>query len=534
MVELGAFGNFHFLRPWWLLLLPLVALINYWLRLNSPGSRWRDVIAPHLLRHLTVGGERGGWFNPLVVSAVIGALAVIALAGPTWERRASPFARDEAGLVIALDLSASMDQTDVQPSRLERAKQKVEDLLKLRAGSRSALLVYAGSAHAVIPMTDDADIIRNFLGALETAMMPMTGKRAETVLPLADRLLAETGAPGTLLLITDGANEPAAVVFRDYFSGVAHQLLILGVGGTAPADEDTVRAPLDERGLNALASATRGHYQALTLDDTDVIRLNRRVEHHLLNADDTTRPWIDAGYYLCFPVVALYLLWFRRGWTLQWCLLACIGAGLALPRDAAAEGRFADLWATPDQQGRFYLERGDYLRAAQHFRDPMWKGIAYYLNEDFDLAVEIFSGIDTSEGLFNLANAWAHSRNYVYAVRTYDRVLARDPAHAGARRNRAIVQAIIDEINALSASQREEPGEQSTELGDEPLTAEGAERESFGPRELEQFTAEQILSDPALNDIWMRQIQQNPARFLAIKFQMQLLNASEGEPVRDE
>ena len=86
----------------------------------------------------------------------------------------------------------------------------------------------------------------------------------------------------------------------------------------------------------------------------------------------------------------------------------------------------------------------------------------------------------------------------------------------------------------MSASQREEPGEQSTELGDEPLTAEGAERESFGPRELEQFTAEQILSDPALNDIWMRQIQQNPARFLAIKFQMQLLNASEGEPVRDE
>ena len=63
---------------------------------------------------------------------------------------------DTAPLVIAIDLSQTMDAIDIAPSRLERVKLKVRDLLALRAGARTAIVAYAGSAHIVLPLTDDA------------------------------------------------------------------------------------------------------------------------------------------------------------------------------------------------------------------------------------------------------------------------------------------------------------------------------------------------------------------------------------------
>ena len=100
------------------------------------------------------------------------------------------------------------------------------------------------------------------------------------------------------------------------------------------------------------------------------------------------------------------------------------------------------------------------------------------------------------------------------------------PEHQSALKNRAKIQAIIDEINQMSEAQRAEQGESSKQLGeDEPQTAEGAERKSFGPKEEQlQLSAEDVILDEKLNEIWMRQVQRDPSRFLSIKFHMQLEN----------
>ena len=178
---------------------------------------------------------------------------------------------------------------------------------------------------------------------------------------------------------------------------------------------------------------------------------------------------------------------------------------------------------TPDQQGRYYLEKGDYKTAAERFENIAWRGIAYYRNENFKAAAEMFSRIETVEGYFNLGNALAHSRKYVLAVKTYEKVLKLDPEHEGALKNRDKIQDVIDEINLLSASQRAEQGDSSKQLGeDEPQTADGAERKDFVKREVEQLTAEQVLLDEKMNETWMRQVQKDPSRFLSIKFHMQL------------
>ncbi len=532
MPDLAALGQLHFIRPWWLTGLPVVVICLLYLRKARDSlDRWTPIIAPHLAAAMLVRGGHSHWFNPISVAAVITLTGIIALAGPSWERQPSPLVEDKAVLVIALDLSGSMNQQDIQPSRLERAKQKIEDLLALRPGARTGLIVYAGSAHSVIPLTNDPDIVANFLVAVVPEMMPRTGKFAERALPIAYAMLRDSDVPGSVLVVADGTGPATEQAFADYFADSQHQLLVLGMGAQdgddALSDTDI---PLQRAALVELADAAGGYYQDLTLDATDVQRINRRINNHLLDIEDSGRPWVDFGYYLIFPLALLFLLWFRKGWTLHWALAAVIitGAGTS-PSAHAAEVRFIDLWLTPDQQGRYYFEKGEYGLAARRFQDTAWRGVAFYLDENFTAATEVFAQIETVDGLFNLANAWAQGQNYVYAVETYDQVLAMAPEHPGALKNRKIVQTIIDDINRMSESQQSEGGEQSEELGDEPLRAEGADEKSWEKKEIEQFSADQILSDQRIRDMWLRQIQQDPSVFLSIKFLMQLERGDAGE-----
>jgi Ca-activated chloride channel family protein len=171
------------------------------------------------------------------------------------------------------------------------------------------------------------------------------------------------------------------------------------------------------------------------------------------------------------------------------------------------------------------MQLGRYPQAAARFEDPIWKGLAYYYAEDFMRAAEYFSRRDSDDALFNEANARAHARDYLRAVNRYDRLLSRRPDYPGAAANRDRVQALIDEINRLSESQQAEPGVSGEEKqldGEDAIPAEGAEELSWDQAETVQYTAEEILQDPATGEMWLRGVQQDPSRFLAIKFNMQL------------
>ena len=112
-------------------------------------------LLPYLLQEKAVNQSR--W--PLTTGAIAALLVIIALAGPTWQRVPSPVFRNESALVIALDLSRSMDAEDIKPSRLIRARYKIADILKQRKDGQTALLVYAGDAFTVTPLTDDTETI---------------------------------------------------------------------------------------------------------------------------------------------------------------------------------------------------------------------------------------------------------------------------------------------------------------------------------------------------------------------------------------
>ncbi len=528
MPSLAVLEHFHFLRPWWALALLPVAItitLQWWRSDESRG--WNNVIAPHLLEALRVRQSGGRWFNPVSLSLVVMLLMITILMGPSWRQQPSPLSKDEAALVLLLDISSSMSQSDVQPSRLQRAKQKITDLLETRQGARTALIGFSGSAHIVLPLTNDSQILSQYLSALRPEIMPRNGKFPEYALPLVDRIAPEPGLPTTVVLITDGVSASSAADFASYFSSRPHQLLVWGIGSNT-VEEGQI--PLEHEALKQLASGAGGRYIDLSLDKSDIGLIARRIASHYVVIDDEAIPWLDSGYWLVLPTLALFALWFRKGWTLQWALPALLVLSMGSPQARADSNWFADLWLTPDQQGRLLLQQGHYREAAERFRDPIWKATAYYYAQDFKLAAEYFSRVDSETARFNRANALAHRRDYLPALRQYELILGDNPEHEGARNNRDIVQALVDEINRISASQADEMGKPdgSRELGeDDPQAADGAERQTFVLEQQQQFSADEILQDPAVNAMWLRSVQKDASGFLAIKFSMQLDEANQ-------
>jgi len=166
--------EYHFLRPLflWFAVPSLLVWLGLWRQQDNVGS-WVQVIDKHLLEHLIVGESNRPPLRPIHLLFFLWVVTSIVLAGPTWETEPSPFSDDEAGLVVLLKVSGTMLATDVQPSRIDRAKLKLRDLLQAREGAATGLIVYSGSAHLVMPLTRDDRIISAMAEDLTPDLMAM-------------------------------------------------------------------------------------------------------------------------------------------------------------------------------------------------------------------------------------------------------------------------------------------------------------------------------------------------------------------------
>jgi len=182
---------------------------------------------------------------------------------------------------------------------------------------------------------------------------------------------------------------------------------------------------------------------------------------------------------------------------------------------------FIDLWLTKDQQGQILFNNGYYKQASKTFTNIHWQAFSAYGNEDYKNAATLYSQFDDKESLLAQANALAHSRNNLKARDLYQTILSNFPNYAPAQHNLDIVQKIIDEINMLSEAKQPEQGESIKELGDEPQSGDGADKQELKTQEVEQLNADQLLNEKNLNDMWLRQVQKDPARFLSQKFYFQ-------------
>jgi Ca-activated chloride channel family protein len=199
-------ADFHWVRPEWLLLIPAVVVLAVLLARRQLGAgQWRDVVDSELMPYVLsrTPGRGIDWRWWLLGAA--GIIASLAMAGPAWQRIDQPVFRAEQALVVALDLSRSMDAQDVEPSRLARARLKILGMLDRRRSGQTALLVYTSSAFTVTPLTDDNDTIAALVNSLTTDIMPSRGSYPEVGIRKGQSLLEQAGVGyGEVLLITDG------------------------------------------------------------------------------------------------------------------------------------------------------------------------------------------------------------------------------------------------------------------------------------------------------------------------------------------
>ena len=317
----SAAGSFHFLRPGWLLAFVPIGLIVIAIFRRPDGQRaFRGLIDPHLLQRLLVQPATPGRIRPVHLLASAWILATLGLAGPTWQREPSPFASDQAAVVFVQEVTPTMLARDVQPSRLARSVHKISDLLAARSGAESALIAYAGSAHLVMPLTADADIIASFAGELSPEIMPLEGDAAADAILLADQTIESAGRPGSIVLITDGIARGENEKLAQRVGAPLHILAVAG-DGSKPFPAGSPPAPdLDAEALQQSAEAADATLTVVTPDDQDVQKLSRQISNSFVAAgqDDSGQRWRDMGYWLTPLIGVITGLWFRPGWLVKW------------------------------------------------------------------------------------------------------------------------------------------------------------------------------------------------------------------------
>ena len=556
------------LRPFWLLLLPLLAwlLWRLWHRQRRIG-RWQTLLPAAFHATLLSGGSGEAGRLRWVILGLAWALALLALLGPSWQRIEQPDMKPVAPLVAILELTPRMLASDTPPTRLEQSRRKLLDLLEARRDAQTALVVYAGSAHTLVPLSDDLATTSNLLEALKPSIMPEPGQRADLALQRALQLLDQgASGRGRVLLISGGLSEMERAGIRATMSGRREQIDLLGVGtaqgapivnddgGFLKDEHGAILLPrLDIPGLRRFASELGGGYQNLRIDDSDLANLGLLAPAGELRASGEPTLlalWADQGHWLLLPLLLLAAAAGRRGWLFGLALLLVPPTGEAFELD--------DLWLRREQQGQRLLEAQRPAEAANRFEDPQRQAHALYLAGDYPAAAERFALDDSASGHYNRGNALARADQLEAAIDAYDQALERQPDMQPALSNKALIEELLRQRQAGQDSQQS--GEQDAEPqdqaepegastaggergGQQASDADGTPSDDGDNQEAEQQTpqpsdkterqaeqpadeasagdgsdSEQAVEQTQAKEQWLRQIPDDPGELLRRKF----------------
>ncbi|MCO4204403.1 tetratricopeptide repeat protein [Aeromonas taiwanensis] len=471
-------SDFHFLHPWHLLGLPLCLAL--WFVVRRPPSAWYQLMDKPVAEALLVGKSR-----PLMqLLPWLFATGVLALSGPTWQREIPAALSPQGSVMVLLQQNLGMYAQDLAPSRHQRMQHKLMSLVQGTPGTGFGLIVYDRTAHLTPPLTLDPDFFSLFLEAQSPAIMPQgQGSALVKALALArENLPTAPDAARSILVVADTLAPDEAAALRD--SPLPVQVWVVGTerGGTLPAEY--AERGIDTRlNVDEFGSLKRDGIPVTlaTIDDGDLAAVSANIERAVQaqnNAREDLR-WKDSGYLLVIPMLGLLLFWRRQ--------LLCVTllAGSLGLYGGHVEAAWLDWWATPDQQGQRAFDRQDYEQAAEHFQDPLRRGIAHYHAEQFVAAAAAFRQAPaTPETLVWLANSYAQQKSWQQAIDAYDQALSLRPGWDMALDNRAriagIIMALRKQERDREASQGEEADYDPDEIKHDLKKGQGVDQQDLG------------------------------------------------------
>ena len=501
-------NNFHFLRPSWLLLLPVLLLVFVYILKRHHAAGWQASINAEAIRHLAVTTDsRSKLRTTCLIAPFI--IATLALSGPSWQLLPSSAATNRHALIYLLDLSPSMLATDIKPNRITLARLKMADLLDQRTDGESALIVYAGDAHRVAPLTDDPDTIKAILPTLEPAIMPQQGSQTEAAVALALSLLADNEySRGDILLLTDGVHSQAISAINQLMPEEI-RLSILGVGtetGSVVPDGhngvltdnngQAVMAALNKTQLQQLAQDANGLYVSITADNSDVSNLLQHVgkpaQSDLISTTLDFDRWHDAGYWLVVLLLPFAAISFKRHWLWSaWPLIFMLtAAGLAVPSKSMADQR-SSWWLNDDQRAMQLLESGDARSAAALFQNPRWAAVAMYRAGQYQQLLNSFTPA-SAEDFFLVGNTYAQLERFDDAIAAYKKSLVLNAATVNqlaedARFNIALLQnSLLQDEDSNDIPENQPPNAKQSDAQSDTAGTAGndADAESTGQADI--------------------------------------------------
>ncbi len=465
--------DFHFLRPWWLLALPVGLLLLAGLKRQEPGkSQWHKVCDPHLLEQLLVGEAKIGQKRIYSGLLIILTLTTLALAGPAWERLPQPLFRAAGGRVIVLDLSLSMLAPDIAPSRLTQTRYKAIDLIKAGIGIEQAIVVFAGDGFIVTPLTDDRATLLNLLPSLDTKTVPVQGSRADRGLEKAGELLKRAAInQGQIILLADDADQLTIAAARKLKeAGRRVDVIAVGTKNGAPISLADGSYLKDNRGqivvpvpdfdnLREVAESGGGSYLEISDPEIAFQRLNKAAfvfpeNKNRSKSELTGDQWLDHGPWLLLPLVLLAAICFRKGW-----LLIILIALFINPETAAAqnlENLWQSLWQRPTQQAAKAFTNNNFSQAAELSKDPGWRAASLYREGKFKEAAAALEPLASAQAHYNRGNALAHAGELEKAIEAYDQALQNNTNLEDARFNRELVEKLLQQQQEQEQEQNQE------------------------------------------------------------------------------
>ena len=466
-------------------LLPILAFVMFWAQRKARRDL-RDLLGPGGSESIAPPSlwRRRAWRTTLMLLAI--SLGVVALAQPRWGHDWKEQEVKGLEIVVALDVSRSMDAEDVDPSRVERARREAVDLIQAMPTSRIGLVLFAGGAYPRMPQTLDHQALRDILNRTGTQTIRAQGSSIASALREARGLMdLETKADRAVLLLSDGESWDAdlsreSTVLTD--AGIRVYSVGIGTEAGAPIPNpnggfkkdnqgELVISRLDDSVLKKIAAETGGAYVKSIGGAGDTREVVQALNNQLVASSQgqhREKIWDERFQWPLATAVFLFfgaaLVSDKRTRTLI--LLGALCWGIEVP-DAQAQEQDPvvdvrnprDLWALAEIQ----MREGRYEEAYRGFTELADRALDQSMRKG---------------ARYNAGNAAYGAGKLEEALTAWDRVLESDPDFEPAKRN---ADAVRQEI--AQRLQEEPPEEQPSEDSEDSENSEDGESSEDSPPE---------------------------------------------------